>query len=94
MFFKFRNLIDSVRGNATPPDLDWDGVPVTPADATPLPSGISRGVACIGTGNITGVLACGAGVVITGAPANTVMEIALAQIGATGTTATGIYALY
>jgi hypothetical protein len=80
--------------NAKPQALDYDGLAVTPADATPLPGGICRGVFVTGTGNITGVTPSGATVVLTGIPINTVVPIDLSIIGATGTTATGILALY
>jgi hypothetical protein len=80
--------------NAKPQTLDYDGVPVTPADATNLPNGICRGVFVAVTGNITGVTPSGATVVLTGIPINTVVVCDLSIIGATGTTATGILALY
>ena len=80
--------------NAKPQTLDYDGVPVTPADATLLPNGICRGVFVTGTGTITGVTPSGATVLLTAVPVNTVVIIDLSIIGATGTTATGILALY
>ncbi len=81
--------------NAKPQALDYDGVAVTPADATVLPNGICRGVFVTGTtGNIAGTTPSGATVVLTSVPANTVVPIDLSIIAATSTTATGILALY
>ncbi|CAB5162324.1 hypothetical protein UFOVP152_20 [uncultured Caudovirales phage] len=80
--------------NAKPQQLDYDGVTVTPADATNLPNGICRGVYVTGTGNIAATTPSGATVVLTGVPANTVVPIDLSIIASTGTTATGILALY
>ena len=81
--------------NAKPQALDYDGLAVTPADATNLPNGICRGVYVTGTGgNIAGTTPSGATVVLTGVPANTVVPIDLSIIAATSTTATGILALY
>jgi hypothetical protein len=95
-YFKVNKLSVTAYGglNAKPQALDYDGLAVTPTDATALPGGICRGV-FVGTGgNITGVTPSGATVVLTAVPANTVVPIDLSQIGATGTTATGILALY
>ena len=81
--------------NAKPQAMDYDGVSVTPADATNLPNGICRGVYVTGTtGNIAGTTPSGATVVLTSVPINTVVPIDLSIIAATSTTATGILALY
>ena len=80
--------------NAKPQHLDYDGVPVTPADATALPNGICCGVYVTTTGNIAGTTPSGATVVLTGVPINTVVPIDLSIIAATSTTASGILALY
>jgi hypothetical protein len=95
-YLKFAKLAATAYGglNAHPHGLDYDGMAVTPADATALPSGICRGVAVTGTGNITGTTPSGATVVLTSVPINTVVPIDLSIIAATGTTATGIFALY
>ena len=96
MLYKFNKTLATAYGgdNAKPQQLDYDGVPVTPADATNLPSGICRGVVVTGTGNITGTTPSGATVVLTSIPINTIVPIDLSIIAATGTTATGIFALY
>jgi hypothetical protein len=81
--------------NAKPRSNDFDGLPVTPADATTLPNGRCRGVYVTGTtGDIAGTTPSGATVVLTGVPINTIVMIELTIIAATNTTATGILALY
>lgn len=80
--------------NAKPFRLDWDGLLVTPADATPLPDGIAKGLFCTGAGNIAVTLPSGATATLTSVPANTIIVIDVSIVGATGTTATGISALY
>lgn len=96
MYLKFNKVPVTAYGglNAKPQQLDFDGVPVTPADATPLPSGVCRGVVCTGTGNIAGTTPSGATVLLTSVPINTIVPIDLSIIAATSTTATGIVALY
>ena len=90
-----KTLITAYGGlNARPQAVDYDGLAVTPADATALPGGICRGIYATGAGNITGTTPSGATVVLTSVPANTVVPIDLSIIAATGTTATGILALY
>ena len=46
-YFKFNKTFATAYGgvNAKPQQLDYDGVAVTPTDATALPSGIARGLA-------------------------------------------------
>lgn len=80
--------------NAKPSDQDYDGIPVTPADATNLPNGPCKYLYCTGAGNIAGTTLSGATFVLTGVPANTIVAIDTSIVAATGTTATGIYALY
>lgn len=80
--------------NARPGRKDYDGLAVTPADATNLPNGDCVGVFCTGSGNIAGTTPSGATVVLTSVPANTIVPIALSIIASTNTTATGISALY
>jgi hypothetical protein len=96
MYFKFKNPFPTLYGglNAKPAANDYDGIAVTPADATPLPSGICRGVVCTGTGNIAGTTPSGATVLLTSVPINTVVPIDLSIIASTSTTATGIFAIY
>lgn len=73
---------------------DYDGVAVTPADATNLPNGIARGLICTGGGNIAGTMPSGATFVLTSVPANTIVLIDVSIVASTNTTATGISALY
>lgn len=86
----------TARGNINAQPIEWDfqGLPVTPADATPLPDGICRALYCTGTGNIAVTLESGATATLTGVPANTIILISCSIVGATNTTATGISALY
>ena len=96
MYFKAKNPLITAYGglNAKPVQQDFDGVPVTPTDATALPSGICRGVMCGVTGNIAGTTPSGATVLLTSVPINTIVPIDLTIIAATSTTATGIVAIY
>ncbi len=80
--------------NAKPAPLDYDGIAVTPANATNLPEGNCVALYCTGTGNINVTLESGATAVLTGVPANTIIRIACSQVQSTSTTATGIFALY
>lgn len=93
---KFSYTQITARGavNAKPITFDFDGLPVTPADATQLPDGIARGLYCTGGGNIAVTLESGATATLTGVPANTIVPISVSIVAATGTTATGIFALY
>lgn len=93
---KFSYTTITARGadNAKPITFDFDGLAVTPADATNLPDGIARGLYCTTGGNIAVVLESGATATLTSVPANTVVPISVLVVGATGTTASGIYALY
>jgi len=93
---KFKNLPVTAYGglNAKPSTQDYDGLPVTPTDATNLPNGIARGLYCTGTGNIAGTTPSGATFVLTSVPVNTVVPIDVLIVANTSTTATGIFALY
>lgn len=93
---KFSYTTITARGadNAKPITFDFDGLAVTPADATNLPDGIARGLYCTTGGNIAVTLESGATATLTNVPANTVIPISVSIVGATGTTASGIYALY
>ena len=97
MFFKFNSQLLTTNGSAQPQDFDWDAVKVTPDDVNPLPNGICKGLVCFGGGNISVVLECGGTAVLTlGGFVNnpTVQRLGMTQVLNTGTTATGIYALY
>lgn len=90
-----RTLVTALgNNNASPVEWDYSGLPVTPADATVLPDGIARALYCTGTGNIAVTLESGATATLTSVPANTIVPISVSIVAATGTTATGIFALY
>lgn len=96
MYFKFNKPTTTARGaqNAQPDSFGYDGLPVTPADATPLPNGLCAGIAVTGAGNVAGTTPSGATFVLTGLPAGAIVNIDATVIAATGTTATGVFALY
>ncbi len=69
------------------------GYPVTPSDTTNLPNGRTRGIYVTVGGVVDAVFSDGATASLT-LNSNTKYAIGIVQIKATGTTATGIYALY
>lgn len=73
---------------------ELEGVPITPADATALPSGPCSGLYVTGAGNVAGTLASGGTFVLTGLGAGQIVRINTSIIAATSTTATGIFGLY
>ena len=66
---------------------------VTPSDASDLPDGVSRSIYVGGAGNVAVVDALGNAVDLASA-ANQYHPIQVARVRATGTTASGILALY
>lgn len=96
MGFKFdHTLISFAKNQQDDNQHDYDGYAVTPADATQLANGRTRGLYVTGTGNIAGTMADGTTtVLLTGVPANTFVPISLTIVASTSTTATDIYALY
>jgi hypothetical protein len=65
---------------------------VTPSNSVDLAAPASGGLWVSGTGNV--VLVCGGlTITLTGVAANTRLPFAATRVNATGTTATGIYAL-
>ena len=77
------------------PFVDYDGVPVTPADGADLPDGPCKGVVCTAGGNVSVQLTPAAGTaVLTALLAGVVYPMSVSRILATGTTATGVFALY
>lgn len=70
----------------------YDGVDVTPNDSTDLVRH-ARGVYCTGAGTIKVTMAGGTDLTFTAA-AGQFLPIEVSRIWATGTTATGIIALY
>jgi hypothetical protein len=68
---------------------------VTPSDTLPLASGaLFAGFYTGSGGNITVVTSRGETVEFAGTPAGVVIPVAISQVMATGTAATGILALY
>lgn len=76
------------------PQTERTGLAVTPADGTDLPNGPCRGIYVTGAGNVNVQLAGGGTAVLTGLSAGQIVEVTVSRILSTGTTATGIYALY
>ncbi len=82
---------------------ELQGVAVTPADGTDLPNGTTAALFVTGTGNLsvdiestnlsTGVTS-NLTVAISAVPANSRLTLCCSRVRATGTTATGIFALY
>jgi hypothetical protein len=67
---------------------------VTPADGTDLPNGSTSGIYVGAAGDVAVVMNNGDSVTFTGLSAGTVHKLSVKRIKATGTTATGIVALY
>lgn len=79
----------------TPPRQDYDGLAVTPSDANDLPGGITVGLLVSGNaGNIAVNLATGGTATLTGLSAGQILDIEVSRVLSTGTTATGVVALY
>lgn len=96
-YFKFAPPAPSentIQGDFQPLQIDYDGLPVTPADATNLPGGVTKGIFVTGAGNVAVTLFGGGTAVLTGLSAGQFLPIAVTIIAATSTTATGIFALY
>jgi hypothetical protein len=88
------------RGPSTPLKSEYQGVPITPNDTADVPIG-PGGVAtpCVavsvtGAGNVAVQLATGGSTVLTGLVAGQIVDCGIKRILATGTTATGVFALY
>lgn len=97
MGLRFKNALmnEAKNYNDGQAGTDYDGYAVTPADATVLPNGITRALFITGTGNVAITLADGTTTaVLTGVPANTIVPVGAKIVASTGTTATGIFALY
>ena len=93
-YFKFtipqaEQTIDA-KGRTIP--IDYDGLATTPSDSTVIP--VTRGIAVTGAGNVSVNLLGGGTAVLTSLSAGQVLPIAVVGINATGTTATGVFALY
>jgi len=90
-------------GVSQQPVDDVDAYAVTPADGADLPSGLIGGVTgtrpttfiyVTGAGNVAVQLYGGGTATLTGLVAGQQLAIAVTRILATGTTATGIFAIY
>jgi len=75
-------------------EVSYDGYAVTPSDANDLGNGPANALYVAGAGNIAVNLAGGGTATLTGLAAGQILEIAASRVLATGTTATGIVALY
>ena len=78
---------------------DYDGQAVTPDDANDLPNGVGVGLYCTVGGTVAvnlhdNLAGAGSSVAALTLLAGTIYPIAISRIKATGTTATGIFALY
>ena len=73
---------------------EFEGVPVTPSDATDLVDGACSAIYVAGAGNVNINLASGGTAVLTGLSAGQIVRVNASRILATSTTATGIAALY
>jgi len=99
MFFKYNrtgtgNLVEPIPGgNKIDQRREYDGQSVTPNDGTDLPD-VAQGLIAGATGTIAVNLRNGNTASITVGTANTIMPIEVTRVKATGTTATGIVALY
>lgn len=70
----------------------WKAVDVTPADGTDLPQLFAE-ITCLVAGNIR-ITASGGGTVTLACPAGGLLPVFVDRVLSTGTTATGIVALY
>lgn len=75
-------------------DVCYDGYAVTPSDTVDLPNGPTNGLYVTGAGNVVTNLESGGTATLTGLVAGQTLEICASRVLATGTTATGISALY
>ena len=94
--FSTRNV-----GASSPLKDEYQGSPVSPSDSADLPAGPGGpvNVRCIGlyvagAGNVAVQLPTGGTATLTGLAAGQIVDIAVSRVLATGTTATGIQALY
>lgn len=85
-------------GKNAPTQGSYDSAAVTPSDSVDLPlNSTGHGVRRIyvtGAGNVAVNLTGGGTATLTGLTANTIYEVGITRVLATGTTATGIISLY
>jgi len=75
-------------------EVSYDGYAATPSDTVDLGNGPTNAIYVTGAGNVNVNLAGGGTATLTGLAAGQILEIAVSRVLATGTTATGISALY
>ncbi|MCM3444387.1 spike base protein, RCAP_Rcc01079 family [Metabacillus halosaccharovorans] len=71
-----------------------DAITVTPSDSSNLSKGISKGFYLGASGNVKVDLASGTTITLNSLAAGVIHPIAVKKVHATGTTATGIVAVY
>lgn len=69
-------------------------VSVSPSDTTDLTDGATKGLYVGGTGDVVVTMANGADITLTGLSAGVVHPLSVTGVKLTGTTATGIVAMY
>ena len=72
----------------------WTAAEVTPDDDNDLTRVATRALYIGGDGNISVVMSGGGTVAFSGLPAGTILPVRVDRVRSTGTTATGIVALY
>jgi hypothetical protein len=82
------------QGNSTTGMSAQNAFAVVPSDAADLGNGATRGLYVGVTGDVSAVMTGGNTVTFTGLSAGIVHPISVGRIRATGTTATGILAVY
>lgn len=83
---KFAPTLLTLQGNQKQLALDFNMLPVTPADGTDLPNGITLGLLCTAPGNANVNLAGGGTAVLTGLVAGQFLVINVTRVLATNTT--------
>jgi hypothetical protein len=81
-------------GNSSVGESAVNAVAVTPNDGADLASGYTKGIYVGGTGDVSVVMNNGGAVTFTGLAAGVVHKLSVKRVNSTGTTATGIIALY
>jgi hypothetical protein len=73
---------------------EFQGDAVTPSDSADLVNGPCQAIYVSGAGNVSINLAAGGTGLLSGLSAGEIVRVNASRINATGTTATGIFALY
>lgn len=74
--------------------VEFQGDATTPSDSTNLVNGPCSAIYVTGAGNVSINLAAGGTALLSGLSAGQITRVNASRINATGTTATGIFALY